>query len=66
MAEGEGGWQNVRCGVDHNPNDNPVPQYWQAPARGLASQRVRSRSPIRNVAGYKNDDKSEGLPSDKD
>ena len=56
------GWQHVRGGVDNNPNDSPVPQYWQAPARGLSPQRVRSRSPLRNIEGYQKNDESEGLP----
>ena len=56
----------MRGGVDTNPRDNPLPPYWEAPARGLSPQRVRSRSPIRNVAGYQKDDDSDGLPKDKD
>ena len=56
------GWQNVRGGVDNNPNDSPLPPYWDAPARGLSPYRVRSRSPRINVEDNQNDDKPEGFP----
>ena len=28
------GWQNVWCGVDNNPRNSPLPQYWSAPPHG--------------------------------
>ena len=59
------GWQNVRGGVDNNPNDSPVPNYWQAPDRGLSPQRMRSRSPLRNLEDNQNDDEHSRLPEDE-
>ena len=50
------GWQNVRGGVDNNPQDSPVPHYWGAPAQGFSPRRVRSRSPIGNIPFEENDD----------
>ena len=43
------GWQNVRGGVDNNPQDSPLPQYWAAPPHGLPPRRGRSRSPSGNL-----------------
>ena len=56
------GWQNVRGGVDNNPNDSPLPPYWDAPARGLSPCRVRSRSPRINVEDNQNHNQPEEFP----
>ena len=60
------GWQNVRGGVDNNPNDSLVPNYWQAPDRGLSPQRMRSRSPLRNLEDNQNDGEHSRLQEDQD
>lgn len=60
------GWQDVRGGVDNNPNESPVPPYWAAPARGLSPQRMRSRSPLRNLEDNQKDDEHSRLQEDQD
>ena len=56
------GWQNVRGGVDNNPRDSPLPQYWSAPPHGLSPRRVRSKSPRGNIPFEENDDDDQRIP----